>query len=198
MTKNEGGKEFCILGIGGAGLNALNYMYRHGFHLLNEVDFCGIDTDRRAVERYANFETILIGKNIAMGLGCGRNLDRGYRAARENYKQITDIVSQRKRICIICGLVGGTGAGASLAIMEMAKQNDVEVIVLAFKPFMFEQKTERSKMALDVLREKADIIKTYDIDEALTNTDLNATIAEVFAIIYDKVESDLARILLTE
>ncbi len=85
-----------------------------------------------------------------------------------------------------------------MAIMEMAKQNDVEVIVLAFKPFMFEQKTERSKLALDVLREKADIIKTYDIDEALTNTDLNATIAEVFAIIYEKVESDLTRILLTE
>lgn len=194
MVRKEECKERCILGVGGAGLNALDYMNRHRAHLSHEFDFMGIDTDRRTVEKLKDFETVLVGKSVAMGMGCGKNFDRGYRAARENYKQIIDIVRRYKRICIICGLAGGTGAGASLAITEMAKQNKVEVSVFAFKPFMFEQKTENSMKVLEALKEKADTIKAYDTNEALTNTDPNvSTFEEAFAIIYDKVESDLTR-----
>lgn len=194
MLRKEGCKELCILGVGGAGLNVLDYMNRHRSYLPRKFDFWGIDADRRAVERVKDFETVLIGKSVAMGMGCGKNLDCGYRAARENDKQIIDIVRRYKRICIICGLAGGTGAGASLAIMEIAKQNKVEVTVFAFKPFMFEQKNENALKVLEAFREKADKIKVYDNDEALTNTDPNvSTIEESFAIIYDRVESDLTR-----
>ncbi len=125
-----------VIGVGGGGSNAINYMFQQG---IKGVDFIITNTDSQALSESGVPTKIQLGASLTEGLGAGANPEIGARAAQESQKEIEDVLStQTKMIFITAGMGGGTGTGAAPVIAEMAKSMDILTVGIVTMPFQFE------------------------------------------------------------
>ncbi len=132
-----------VMGIGGGGSNAVNYMYDQG---INGVDFVVCNTDSQALEESPVPNKIQLGINLTEGLGAGANPEIGKLAALESYEELKNLLeTQTKMLFITAGMGGGTGTGAAPIIADMAKEFGILTVGIVTIPFNFEGKNRESQ-----------------------------------------------------
>ena len=132
-----------VMGIGGGGSNAVNYMYKQG---IKGVDFVVCNTDSQALEESPVPNKIQLGASLTEGLGAGANPEIGKLAALESYEELKNLLeTQTKMLFITAGMGGGTGTGAAPIIAEMAKEFDILTVGIVTIPFSFEGKNRESQ-----------------------------------------------------
>ncbi len=144
-----------IIGVGGAGNNAVNRMISYGF---TGVDFITANTDAQILSVSKATQRIQLGKNIANGLGVGGNPDKGKKSAEESKEEIKELLEGTDMLFITAGMGGGTGTGASPVIAEIAKELGILTVAIITKPFHFEGKRRmnQAQNGIDQLKEIVD------------------------------------------
>ncbi len=142
-----------VIGVGGGGSNAVNYMYNKG---ITGVDFIVANTDVQALQKSPVKKKIQLGKTLTEGLGAGNKPERGREAAIENIEDIKAILAEStKMVFITAGMGGGTGTGAAPVIAEAAKELGILTVGIVTIPFRYEgQKRIKSAAEGIALMEK--------------------------------------------
>ena len=170
-----------VIGIGGGGGNAINYMFQQG---IMGVDFVICNTDSQALEKSAVPIKIQLGASLTEGLGAGANPDVGRQAAQESLEDVKTLLStQTKMIFITAGMGGGTGTGAAPIIAKMAREMDILTVGIVTMPFQFEGKIrlEQAQKGLEELKSRVDsliVINNNKLREVYGNLGFKAGFAK--------------------
>lgn len=170
-----------VIGIGGGGGNAINYMFQQG---IMGVDFVICNTDSQALEKSGVPIKIQLGASLTEGLGAGANPEVGRRAAQESLEDITTLLStQTKMVFITAGMGGGTGTGAAPIIAKMAKEMDILTVGIVTMPFQFEGKIrlEQAQRGLEEIKSCVDaliVINNNKLREVYGNLGFKAGFAK--------------------
>ena len=170
-----------VMGVGGGGSNAINYMFRQG---IKGVDFIISNTDAQALSESGVPTKIQLGASLTEGLGAGANPEVGAKAAQESHEEIHSILStQTKMIFITAGMGGGTGTGAAPIIAQMAKSMDILTVGIVTMPFQFEGKLrlEQAQKGLEKIKGAVDaliVINNNKLREVYGNLGFKAGFAK--------------------
>ncbi|MEE8295962.1 MAG: cell division protein FtsZ [Sphingomonadales bacterium] len=148
--------KVAVIGVGGAGGNAVNNMMRSG---VKGVDFIAANTDAQALAGSEAKLKIQLGVEVTEGLGAGSHPDVGRAAAEEAIHQIEDSLSGCHMVFITAGMGGGTGTGAAPVIAKAAKAKGILTVAVVTKPFSFEG-NRRMKLAEDGIYELQPFVDT--------------------------------------
>jgi len=176
---NEKSAKIKVIGVGGAGGNAINNMIASG---LQGVKFIAANTDGQALEISQAPVRIQLGENLTQGLGAGANPQIGREAAMENADEIREALQGSHMVFITAGFGGGTGTGAAPVIAEISKDLGALTVAVVSKPFSFEGK-KRSKIAeegIATLKSVADTAITIPNDRLRGLAAKKATLMEMF------------------
>ncbi len=145
-----------VIGVGGAGGNAVNNMISSQ---LEGVNFVVANTDAQAIDHSLTDRTIQLGANITRGLGAGANPDIGRAAAEEAKEEIAAHIEGSNMVFITAGMGGGTGTGAAPVVARIAKDLGMLTVAVVTKPFQFEG-AHRMRLAEAGLKELQDYVDT--------------------------------------
>jgi cell division protein FtsZ len=135
MPKNQS-SQIKVMGIGGGGSNAVNYMFEHG---IKGVDFVICNTDAQALEASPVPIKIQLGASLTEGLGAGSNPEVGRKAAEESADRIIELLdANTKMLFLTAGMGGGTGTGAAPVIAEIAREKGILTVGVVTNPFSTE------------------------------------------------------------
>ena len=173
-----------VIGIGGAGGNAINRMIEAG---LDGIEFISINTDLQVLEMSLAERKIQIGSKSTGGLGAGGNPDLGLKAAMESKAEIGDALEDANMVFITAGMGGGTGTGAAPIIAELSKERGALTIGVVTKPFTFEgfKRRQIAEQGVDALRESVDALITIQNDKLLEIIRDETTLIESFRMADD-------------
>jgi len=155
MPQNQS-SSIKVIGVGGGGSNAVNYMYHKG---IKGVDFVVCNTDQQALDDSPVPTKIQLGVSVTEGLGAGAWPLKGRMAAEENIKDVVDVLEcNTKMVFINAGMGGGTGTGAAPVIAKAAKDLDILTVAIVTIPFVFEGELRMSqaKEGIEELKEHVD------------------------------------------
>lgn len=158
---NEQGNiaQLKVVGVGGAGGNAVNRMVEFG---LRGVEFVSINTDRQALFTSKADIKVQIGEKATQGLGAGAEPAVGRAAAEESIDEINDAIRGADLVFITAGMGGGTGTGAAPIVAKAAKEQGILTVGVVTKPFSFEGRS-RMRNALQGIRDLRDVVDTLII-----------------------------------
>lgn len=169
-----------VIGVGGAGGNALNTIIRSG---IDDVDFIAANTDVAALKLSEAKTRLILGRNLTKGRGAGADPNKGLEAAKESEEELTKILDGADMVFITCGMGGGTGTGAAPVIAEIAKEkiNALVVAIVTF-PFKWEGKgrIQRATEGIAKLREKVDALVVVQNDRISELSDKSTTWSDAF------------------
>lgn len=168
-----------VIGIGGAGCNAINTMMLYG---LSGVEFIAANTDRQALSRCMAPVKIQLGERLTGGRGAGGDPQVGRDAAKESLDLIRDALQGADMVFIAAGLGGGTGTGGAPVVAQVAKEMGALTVAIVTKPFRFEGKKRRrqAEEGWQELRKVVDTIITIPNDRLLAISDKNTPLLEAF------------------
>ena len=149
--------RLLVLGVGGAGGNAINEMIEHN---LQGVEFIAVNTDAQDLKLSKAKSRIQIGLNLTKGLGAGAKLDIGDAAANESLNEIVNTLQGANMVFIAAGMGGGTGTGAAHVIARAAKELNILTVGVVTLPFLYEgpSRMRRAQHGLEELRKHVDTI----------------------------------------
>ena len=149
--------RILVLGVGGAGGNAINGMIDNG---LQGVEFIAVNTDAQDLKLSRADAKIQIGLNLTKGLGAGAKLDIGQAAADESLNEIINILQGANMVFITAGMGGGTGTGSAHVIARAAKELNILTVGVVTLPFLYEgpSRMRRAHSGLEELRKHVDTI----------------------------------------
>lgn len=168
-----------VVGVGGAGVNAVNRMIESG---LQGVEFVVLNTDAQSLMASDAMVKLEIGGELTQGLGAGANPEVGRKAADAHRDEIEDILRGADMVFVTCGEGGGTGTGAAPVVAEVARNLGALTVGIVTRPFGFEGRV-RSAMAekgISELREEVDTLVVVPNDRLLEVADPSAPINETF------------------
>lgn len=156
-VESETYAKMKVVGVGGAGGNAVNRMIESG---LIGVKFIAINTDNQALGFSKAEGVVQIGKKLTKGLGAGANPEIGQQAAEEDMDCIKKAVNGADMVFVTCGMGGGTGTGAIPVTAKCAKELGSLTVGIVTKPFHFEgsQRMRKAEMGIQKLREYVDTL----------------------------------------
>ena len=149
--------RILVLGVGGAGGNAINGMIDNG---LKGVEFIAVNTDAQDLKLSKANAKVQIGLNLTKGLGAGAKLDIGQAAADESLNEIINILQGANMVFITAGMGGGTGTGSAHVIARAAKELNILTVGVVTLPFLYEgpSRMRRAQSGLEELRKHVDTI----------------------------------------
>jgi len=149
--------RILVLGVGGAGGNAINGMIDAG---LQGVEFIAVNTDAQDLRLSKAKAKIQMGLNLTKGLGAGAKLDIGQAAADESLNEIINILQGSNMVFITAGMGGGTGTGAAHVIARAAKELNILTVGVITLPFLYEgpSRMRKAQQGLEELRKHVDTI----------------------------------------
>jgi len=149
--------RLLVVGVGGAGGNAINEMIDNG---LQGVEFIAVNTDAQDLKRSKAKAKIQIGLNLTKGLGAGAKHDIGQAAADESLNEIVNTLQGSNMVFIAAGMGGGTGTGAAHVIARAAKELNILTVGVVTLPFLYEgpSRMRRAQQGLEELRKHVDTI----------------------------------------
>lgn len=170
--ENDGRFEFeqvasiKVIGVGGAGNNAVNRMIEAG---VQGVDFIVANTDAQVLAASKTQHRIILGRELSKGLGAGANPEIGQQAAIESENEIKKALSGADMVFVAAGMGGGTGTGAAHVIAKIAKESGALTVAIVTKPFKFEgrQRNSYAAMGVEKLRKHVDAIIIISNDKLL-------------------------------
>ncbi len=149
--------RLLVLGVGGAGGNAINEMIDNG---MQGVEFVAVNTDAQDLKHSKAKAKIQIGLNLTKGLGAGAKIDIGQAAADESLNEIINTLQGANMVFIAAGMGGGTGTGAAHVIARAAKELNILTVGVVTLPFLYEgpSRMRRAQQGLEELRKHVDTI----------------------------------------
>jgi len=176
---NEKSAKIKVIGVGGAGGNAINNMIRSG---LQGVKFIAANTDAQALEISKSDIRIQLGDSITEGLGAGANPQIGRDAALETVEELRNALRDSHMVFITAGLGGGTGTGATPVIAEICREMGALTVAVVTRPFSFEGKkrAQIAEQGLAELKKYVDTAITIPNDRLRALASKKATLMEMF------------------
>lgn len=177
MNDAESAARIIVIGVGGAGNNAVNRMIDEQ---IAGVEFIGVNTDKQALQFCKAERAIQIGEKLTKGLGAGAKPEIGEKAAEESIEEIKEAIQGADMVFVTCGMGGGTGTGGAPVIARLAKDMGILTVGVVTKPFRFENKV-RMKNALEgiqKLKESVDTLIVIPNDKLLEIVDRRTTMPD--------------------
>ena len=166
----EAGAKIIVVGVGGAGNNAVNRMVDED---ITGVEFIGVNTDQMDLKRCKAPTLLQIGEKLTKGLGAGAKPEVGQKAAEESAEDIKSALENADMVFVTCGMGGGTGTGAAPIIAGIAKDMGILTVGIVTKPFSFEAHTrmQNALIGIENLRGNVDTMIVIPNDKLLEIVD---------------------------
>ena len=173
----ESSAKIIVIGVGGAGNNAVNRMVEEA---IGGVEFVGVNTDKQALTLCKAPTVLQIGEKITKGLGAGAPPEVGQKAAEESIEEVKQIIEGADMVFVTCGMGGGTGTGAAPVIAAAAKEMGILTVGVVTKPFRFEAKTRMNNAlaGIENLKKAVDTLIVIPNDKLLEIVDRRTTMPE--------------------
>jgi cell division protein FtsZ len=173
-----------VVGVGGAGVNAINRMVEAE---IEGVEFLAINTDLQSLQQSAAHETLHIGDAITRGLGSGSNPDLGRQAARDEYDRIKALLRGSDMVFIAAGAGGGTGTGAAPIVAQIARELGALTVGIVTRPFQFEgsRRRDQAEAGIDALAAEVDTLIVVPNNRLLSVLDRNTSMVDAFRVADD-------------
>ena len=180
----DGTATIKVIGVGGAGNNAVNRMIEAG---IKNVEFIVLNTDKQDLNKSKATTKLQIGEKLTRGLGAGANPDIGAQAAEENKAEIAEIIKGADMVFVTAGMGGGTGTGAAPVVAQAAKELGILTIGVVTKPFTFEGKKRlaQAERGIASLKGKVDTLVVIPNDKLLQVIDRKTSMIEAFRMADD-------------
>jgi cell division protein FtsZ len=178
------GPVLRVVGVGGAGVNAINRMVEAE---IEGVEFLAINTDLQSLQQSAAHETLHIGDSITHGLGSGSNPELGRAAAREEYDRIKSMLRGSDMVFIAAGAGGGTGTGAAPIVAQIARELGALTVGIVTRPFQFEgtRRRDQAETGIADLAGEVDTLIVVPNNRLLSVLDRNVSMVEAFRVADD-------------
>ena len=175
--EESGVAKLLVIGVGGAGNNAVNRMIDEG---IKGVDFVCVNTDKQVLQRCKTPNCVQIGEKLTKGLGAGANPEVGEKAAEESHEELAEIAKDADMVFVTCGMGGGTGTGAAPVVAKIAKDMGILTVGIVTKPFTFEGKVRMNNAlsGVEKLKEVVDTLIVIPNDKLLAICDRRTTMPE--------------------
>ena len=172
----ESSAKIIVIGVGGAGNNAVNRMVEEA---IGGVEFVGVNTDKQALTLCKAPTVLQIGEKITKGLGAGAQPEVGQKAAEESIEEVKQIIEGADMVFVTCGMGGGTGTGAAPVIAAAAKEMGIPYHGV-IKPFRFEAQTRMNNAlaGIENLKKAVDTLIVIPNDKLLEIVDRRTTMPE--------------------
>ncbi|MBA3544269.1 MAG: cell division protein FtsZ [Chthoniobacterales bacterium] len=179
--KKEDDLAIKIVGVGGAGANALDRIVLDG---LENAEMIAINTDVQSLASSVATRKVQLGREVTRGLGAGGDPELGFNAARESVEELRETLLGARMVFVCAGLGGGTGSGAAPFVAEMAHESGALVVAFATLPFAFEGKrrTAQAMEALQELERVSDAVVCFENDRLGDMVLPKAGIHQAFAV----------------
>lgn len=173
----ESSAKIIVIGVGGAGNNAVNRMVEES---IGGVEFVGVNTDKQALTLCKAPTVLQIGEKVTKGLGAGAQPEVGQKAAEESIDDVKHLMEGADMVFVTCGMGGGTGTGAAPVIAGAAKEMGILTVGVVTKPFRFEAKTRMNNAlaGIEKLKENVDTLIVIPNDKLLEIVDRRTTMPE--------------------
>jgi cell division protein FtsZ len=183
-TRPLGMPVIRVVGVGGAGVNAVNRMVEAQ---IAGVEFLAMNTDLQSLQQSAAHDTLHIGDSVTKGLGSGSNPDLGRQAAREEYDRIKAMLRGSDMVFIAAGAGGGTGTGAAPIVAQIARELGALTVGIVTRPFHFEgsRRREQAEAGIAALAEEVDTLIVVPNNRLLSVLDRNTSMVEAFRVADD-------------
>lgn len=179
ITSNEVESEarIIVVGVGGAGNNAVNRMVDE---TIGGVEFVGVNTDKQALALCKAPTIVQIGEKVTKGLGAGAKPEIGEQAASESSEEIKQTLSGADMVFVTCGMGGGTGTGGAPVVASIARELGCLTVGVVTKPFRFEanKRMENALRGIDKLSQNVDTLIVIPNDRLLDIVDRRTTMPE--------------------
>jgi cell division protein FtsZ len=184
VPRTVGTPVLRVVGVGGAGVNAVNRMVEAE---VEGVEFLAINTDLQSLQQSAAHETLHIGDGITRGLGSGSNPDLGRQAAKEEYDRIKALLRGSDMVFIAAGAGGGTGTGAAPIVAQIARELGALTVGIVTRPFQFEgsRRRDQAEAGIDALADEVDTLIVVPNNRLLSVLDRNTSMVEAFRVADD-------------
>ena len=178
-TEADASAKIIVIGVGGAGNNAVNRMIDEN---IGGVEFVGINTDKQALQLCKAPTLIQIGEKLTKGLGAGAQPEVGQKAAEESAEELSAAVKGADMVFVTCGMGGGTGTGAAPVVAKIAKDQGILTVGVVTKPFIFEGKPRMNNAlnGIERLKENVDTLIIIPNDKLLQICDKRTSIKDAF------------------
>jgi cell division protein FtsZ len=193
VPKNKFKNIIKVIGVGGAGCNAVKHMHNMG---VNDIGLVICNTDQQALESASlDIKRLQIGVELTKGLGAGTEPTMGKKAAEESEKAIRELLKEpTEMVFITAGMGGGTGTGAAPVIAKIAKEMNLLTIGVVTDPFSFEggDKISQAKLGIEELKKNCDtvlIIKNERLEEQFGDMDIEEAYAKADDVLANGVKS---------
>ncbi len=173
-----------VLGVGGAGVNAVNRMVEAE---VEGVEFLAINTDLQSLQLSAAHETLHIGETVTRGLGSGADPELGKRAAHEDSDRIKAMLRGSDMVFIAAGAGGGTGTGAAPIVAHIARELGALTVGIITRPFQFEgsRRRDAAEAGIAALSEEVDTLIVVPNNRLLEVLDRGISMVEAFRVADD-------------
>ena len=173
----ESSAKIIVIGVGGAGNNAVNRMVEEA---IGGVEFVGVNTDKQALTLCKAPTVLQIGEKITKGLGAGAQPEVGQKAAEESIEEVNQLMEGADMVFVTCGMGGGTGTGAAPVIAAAAKEMGILTVGVVTKPFRFEARTRMNNAlaGIENLKKAVDTLIVIPNDKLLEVVDRRTTMPE--------------------
>ncbi|MDA0333999.1 MAG: cell division protein FtsZ [bacterium] len=168
-----------VVGVGGAGGNAINRMVASGMH---GVEFIAVNTDNQDLEMSSADVTLCIGESITRGLGAGAKPEIARQAVEEDRDRISEALADTDLVFITAGMGGGTGTGAAPVIAQIAKEQGALAVGIVTEPFQFEgfPRMRNAQAGIAELHEYVDTLIVIKNQRLLSICSRDTTLEEAF------------------
>jgi len=179
--ENTSSARLKVVGVGGAGGNAINRMIGAG---LRGVEFIAANTDIQALNQSLAPTRVQIGSHNTRGLGSGGDPSVGRRAAEEDEQMLADTLAESDMVFITAGMGGGTGTGAAPVVARLAKASGALTVAVVTKPFGFEgrRRMRQADEGLSELRAEVDTLIVIPNERLLAVVDKGVALTDAFSV----------------
>ncbi len=170
-----------VVGVGGAGNNAINRMMQAG---IRSAEYVAVNTDRQILNLSLTENRIQIGEQLTKGLGAGANPEIGKQAAEESADALIEAIQGTDLLFIAAGMGGGTGTGAAPVIARLARELGILTIAIVTEPFAFEGKRrqDNTRVGLEGLKQYVDTLIIIPNDKISSVVGKNTPLNEALSI----------------
>ena len=170
-----------LIGVGGAGGNAVNRMIQAG---MGGVDFIVINTDAQDLDNNAAEHKIQIGKNLTKGLGAGARSEIGKDAMESDLEAVKSMLEGADMVFITAGMGGGTGTGAAPVVAQLARELGILTVGIVTLPFNFEgpKRMNRGLAGITELQKACDTVINIPNQKLMSIVDKSTTVVEAFKL----------------
>ncbi len=173
-----------VVGVGGAGVNAVNRMVEAE---VEGVEFLAVNTDLQSLQQSTADVTLHIGAELTRGLGSGSDAEVGRQAAMEDYDRVKALLKGSDMIFITAGAGGGTGTGAAPVVARISRELGALTVAIVTKPFGFEgsRRSEQAERGVAALAEEVDTLIVVPNNRLLSVLDKQTAMVEAFRVADD-------------